>query len=316
MIEKNDNTFHYFKSFMDNINVGVVILDYNNTIIYTNRFLYKFLNNIRERAIKNQLSIKKELENINIVSKRIKYKSLYDLIINDKKYTNKVIELNQKKVINENIYLLINKTRIMINKKLYNVFIFNDITDIKKTEKFLHSQISNLNKKLEYAEILASIDPLTKIYNRYKFYEECNNLINLYNRYGTIFSLIMFDIDNFKRINDTFGHIAGDNVLKEIAFLVSKTIRSTDILFRWGGDEFIILLPNTNLNGSFISAEKIRHMIENSNFDDKKNKIGRITCSFGVSTVKKGFDCDQLTKRIDEAMYNAKKSGKNRVFKI
>ncbi len=158
-------------------------------------------------------------------------------------------------------------------------------------------------------KILATIDPLTKVYNRLKFDEILQTEIERAKRYNTIFSLIMFDIDDFKKINDTYGHQVGDFVLKEIATLVKKNIRATDFIARWGGEEFMVLAPHTNLTCAEKLAYKLKIVIENHDF-----KIGKITASFGVTQYKEGDTPNSIIHRADEALYQAKKKGKNQVI--
>jgi diguanylate cyclase (GGDEF)-like protein/PAS domain S-box-containing protein len=157
-------------------------------------------------------------------------------------------------------------------------------------------------------KILSTIDPLTKVYNRLKFDEILQTEIERAKRYKTIFSLIMFDIDDFKKINDTYGHQIGDYVLKEIANLVKENIRATDFLARWGGEEFMVLAPHTNLTCAEKLAYKLKYVIENHNF-----KIGKITASFGVTEYKEGDTPNSIIYRADESLYKAKNKGKNQV---
>jgi GGDEF domain-containing protein len=117
----------------------------------------------------------------------------------------------------------------------------------KKTQKQQQNELERVNKILK---IQATIDPLTKLYNRGYFNEGIEKEINRCERYGSALSLIIFDIDKFKIINDTFGHLAGDDVLKELSRLCETSIRSSDILARWGGEEFVILVPENNRESS------------------------------------------------------------------
>ena len=119
----------------------------------------------------------------------------------------------------------------------------------------------------------------------------------------------MFDIDHFKKINDTYGHTTGDIVLKEIAQVVTETIRKYDIVARWGGEEFVILVPNSKAEETALMAEKIRETIEKYAFTE----AGTVTCSFGVTEYKDGDSIDSLVTRADEALYKAKEQGRNRV---
>jgi len=122
--------------------------------------------------------------------------------------------------------------------------------------------------------------------------------------------LIMADIDHFKEINDTFGHPAGDQVLKQIASIFVQNIRSSDIVARWGGEEFVFLIDNINLENGVKVAEKIRHLVEDADY----GKAGRITCSFGLALVDSlNLDLDQAINTADDNLYKAKRNGRNRV---
>ena len=156
---------------------------------------------------------------------------------------------------------------------------------------------------------MASTDPLTGAYNRRHFNEVMQAELARAKRYGTTLTLIIFDIDHFKRINDTFGHSAGDQVLLKLALLVSGNIRDTDIFARWGGEEFVILAPNCDTQRPVSLAEKIRKLIEAYPFDE----VGRVTCSFGVAEYHAGDDQESIVKRADSNLYRAKETGRNRV---
>ena len=123
------------------------------------------------------------------------------------------------------------------------------------------------------------------------------------------FSIVLFDVDNFKQINDTYGHITGDIVLQRIAGVVKNTIRTTDLGCRWGGEEFIVIYPLTNISQAAEASEKIRKQINELTFDSIKN----VSCSFGVAQFESDDTMQSLLARADQAMYKAKKSGKNRV---
>lgn len=152
-------------------------------------------------------------------------------------------------------------------------------------------------------------DPLTGIFNRLKFNEELVRWINFSNRYGNPVSLVIFDIDDFKKINDSYGHMAGDAVLKKVAVIVNNAIRNTDVFARWGGEEFVILLPNTDLEQAWDVTERIRRNIERGSFCEEYG----ITCSFGLVQKRKDESGDSLIIRADKLMYNAKDRGKNTI---
>lgn len=176
-----------------------------------------------------------------------------------------------------------------------------------------YSKLSlELKEKLAYITELSETDPLTKAYNRMKFTNSLNEEITRAMRYKHCLSIIMLDIDFFKKVNDNYGHDIGDSVLVEASSLIKENIRKIDIFARWGGEEFIILLPETEIKGASILAEKLRHCIENHEFHSVKN----ITSSFGVTELIPEEDYSSFTKRVDEALYNAKKSGRNRVCQL
>ncbi|WP_419769835.1 MAG: diguanylate cyclase [Candidatus Marinarcus sp.] len=182
---------------------------------------------------------------------------------------------------------------------LYYVISLTDITEIK--------QKSNL---LEYQ---AHHDQLTGLFNRQKFHSIFTKEIRRNRRYSNPLSLIIFDIDDFKDINDTFGHEEGDYVLKVITKITTTAVRDSDTVVRWGGEEFIVLLPETALDNACVVAEKIRASMASFTMDNI-NKI--VTASFGVAQLQES-DCEtSFIKRADNALYKAKSQGKNRVIKI
>lgn len=156
---------------------------------------------------------------------------------------------------------------------------------------------------------MANTDALTGVYNRRRFNEVMLAELARAKRYGTALALIIFDVDHFKRINDTFGHPAGDQVLLSLALLVSSNIRDTDIFARWGGEEFAILDTNGDTHYPGILAEKLRKLIEAYPFAE----VGKVTCSFGVTQYRAGDDQESIFKRTDSNLYRAKESGRNRV---
>ena len=181
---------------------------------------------------------------------------------------------------------------------------------MKNTQDELEKVNKVLNEKaLEY-EFMSVTDSLTTIYNRGKFELELNKEINRVTRYNTeSFSLIFFDIDNFKCINDTYGHAIGDKVLKSITALLKDSLRLTDVFARWGGEEFAIIMSHTSLQEATHVADKLRKKIEEQKIED----VGSVTCSFGVSEFRESDTVQSLMIKVDDLMYEAKKQGKNRV---
>lgn len=172
------------------------------------------------------------------------------------------------------------------------------------------TDITELKEKSNLLEYQASHDSLTGLNNRNKFKEIYGKEIRRGFRYKNDLSLIIFDLDFFKNINDTYGHQIGDEVLKDISQVVLGNVREHDIVVRWGGEEFLILLPETSLEGSLNVAQKIRMEIEDKEFSSKNLKL---TASFGIASLKDGDDESTLLERTDEALYEAKKSGRNKV---
>jgi len=174
--------------------------------------------------------------------------------------------------------------------------------------KWIELSRQNIDIAKEFEKI-AKMDPLTRTYNRMKFDEVIESEESRIKRHNiSFYSVVMVDIDNFKEINDTFGHTTGDNILKNFASVTEECIRKNDILFRWGGEEFIIFLPQTECKNAVVAAEKVRNLIESYNFEGP----GRVTCSFGVSAKRDMQDSiENIVKRADEALYMAKRSGKN-----
>lgn len=157
---------------------------------------------------------------------------------------------------------------------------------------------------------MAYTDSLTHIYNRLHFAHFLDAEIDKVRRYGSTFSVIFFDLDHFKNVNDNYGHLVGDQVLEQITSIVASANRNADIFARYGGEEFIILTPETDADGAVVHAERLRRDIENHEF----STVGHITSSFGVTEFRRKTDTvESLLDRVDEALYLAKENGRNRV---
>ncbi len=179
----------------------------------------------------------------------------------------------------------------------------------KMISKIFFKYQYEVRKREEKLQNLASYDELTGIYNRRKFYEILDYEMNMVKRYNQKLSLIMFDLDYFKNVNDRYGHNVGDKVLRIIAKSIRRNIRLTDTFARWGGEEFFIILPKTPIKEAAAIAEHLRKIIENIRF----GRVCRITCSFGVTYFRNGDTRDSFVNRADKAMYKAKTKGRNRV---
>lgn len=163
---------------------------------------------------------------------------------------------------------------------------------------------------------LTTVDGLTQVYNRRYFEETLEREISRCNRYNRALSLVLIDIDRFKRINDTFGHLAGDYVLKQLAGTIRPKIRREDVFARYGGEEFALLLPEIELDGAQKLAEKARRLVEEQRFEFDHQVIP-VTISLGVATAAAsagdGRQGPELVKASDEKLYQAKSEGRNRV---
>jgi diguanylate cyclase (GGDEF)-like protein len=166
------------------------------------------------------------------------------------------------------------------------------------------AELRDLNLELNR---LATTDSLTGAWNRRYFEQAADLEIARADRYGEPLALLMFDIDHFKLLNDTHGHPVGDRVLVELVQRVRPRLRTTDVLARWGGEEFVVLLPHCGREDAVKLAEKLRHLIATEPFPP----AGPLTASFGVADFQAGETLDTWLKRVDDALYAAKAAGRN-----
>ena len=171
-------------------------------------------------------------------------------------------------------------------------------------------ELTKANKKLKEKIKLSQTDGLTKIHNRFYLDIALKNQIYRFKRSKEACSMIYYDIDFFKSINDTYGHIVGDEVLVKMSNLVKSCLRESDVLGRWGGEEFMIILPHTDCEQALKIAEKLRKTIEIYDF----GKVGKVTVSFGVTTFNDDSTMDTVFSQGDIALYKAKENGRNCVF--
>jgi len=181
--------------------------------------------------------------------------------------------------------------------------------EIKKIAEALFNMSQKVSDTQNELERLSSTDQLTSLSNRRKLEEYLEQKIKEANR-GSFFSVIMLDIDRFKTINDTYGHEIGDHVLMHTSHLMKETIRASDLLGRWGGEEFLLILPQTDLEGALLMAEQLRSKIYNFTFERYPQ---RVSMSLGVTHYHKDDTPNSILRRADNALYRAKNSGRNRV---
>ena len=172
------------------------------------------------------------------------------------------------------------------------IIVNHDITERKRFEEQLRE--------------MAERDPLTNAHNRRHLYEILEAEIERARRYGTALSVVMFDIDHFKKVNDTYGHLAGDRVLVKIADVVREELRSVDLLARYGGEEFMIVTPDIGRPQAVTLAERLRTLIAAAKFD----AVPQVTCSFGVYQFDND-NMDSFIRHVDDLLYQAKEKGRN-----
>ena len=205
----------------------------------------------------------------------------------------KTMELKAKHKDGHEIYVELSLSAVRVNGTWHAIGILRDITERKKFEELIYRQ--------------SITDPLTNIYNRRFFMQMLEREIERTRRNGKPFSLIMFDLDHFKKINDSFGHATGDMVLKKVTETVKKRIRKTDCFARWGGEEFIILLPETSLKDATRLAEELRVQVSSMVLPG----VGHVTASFGVAGFRTTDTIDSILMRVDDMLYEAKAAGRN-----
>ena len=194
------------------------------------------------------------------------------------------------------------------NKKFKDLYFM--ILNIQNIMIWIGNEFLYLNTK--FIKLEMSIDPLTGAFNRRSFEAIIQKLLEISQITNTSITLAVADLDYFKKINDTFGHLAGDEALKHFVNIIKRNLRKSDYVFRIGGEEFLILLPNTELKDAVEIVEKIRKDLEENplHYDGKEIKI---TASFGLAEVDKNNYIDEIIKEADEKLYKAKESGRNKV---
>ncbi len=178
-----------------------------------------------------------------------------------------------------------------------------------------HQQIENLRENLEVAEETGMRDPLTSLWNRRAFDHMLELQVETAVKDNTPACLILADVDHFKKINDSFGHLIGDEILKLVASTIAKSAKGRDFAARFGGEEFALILPQTSLETALKRATQMKHQLETQKwFVSKRNEpVGTVTASFGVTQLQQGESKDAFIGRADSKLYEAKMAGRNRV---
>lgn len=197
------------------------------------------------------------------------------------------------------------------NKKVQN-----EVRELNGRLQQSQQQIEKLRVSLSDSHKLGMLDAVTSLKNRHWLEVYLPREVTTATETNGCLSLIMADVDHFKRINDTFGHAVGDEILRRFAELLSKNIKGRDTAARYGGEEFIILLPQTRLDGAKNLGEQIRGELENKKWMHHRTgqPIGKVTASFGIAEWRQGEDCYALLDRADSKLYEAKAAGRNRII--
>ena len=211
--------------------------------------------------------------------------------------------------VDDNWYQLQDKCICWPDGRIAKYSIGVNITEQKQTQNLLAEAHADLALKAKSLEVLSVTDPLTQLFNRLKMDQTLDAEISRAQRYSSPLSVILLDLDKFKLVNDTFGHIVGDQVLCKVAEILQTTIRKQDFSARWGGEEFFIICPETSLENALLVAEKIRKELEITIFPEVKH----VTASFGIACYQNKESVSELLDRADQALYQAKIQGRNQV---
>jgi diguanylate cyclase (GGDEF)-like protein len=214
----------------------------------------------------------------------------------------------------EEIHLLRSQEKIVaLQHEKYGIAYFNlqihNIANQKNSFVVVLSDVTTIFKKSQQDQYMARHDSLTGIFNRQSFNESITHDLLQQVSHKHSSSLLMFDLDLFKKVNDTYGHKRGDEVLKTFVKIISHNIRTNDIFARWGGEEFVLLLIDTSEQTAIIIANNLREKIANTKFEE----VEHITCSIGLSSYKEGDSAESWFLRVDTALYKAKENGRDRV---
>ncbi len=292
-----------------------LILEINQFFLSEQHNTEKFLDNISTQL--NLLDVMTKKARVSTQESHSNHVRLNELISNQieniKASTASAFDLN---VLQQNITVHLQELTVNLQSHQQNadsklIETQQQLTAMSKRLKELEEEANSLRDSLKQAHEKAFIDPLTGLPNRLAYNEKIQAEFKYCKRYDVSMALIVWDIDYFKVINDTYGHKAGDKTLHFIAQLIQKNCRETDFVARYGGEEFVMILPRINAEQAFIVAEKIRHIVEKARFTCN-NETVHITISGGISDYRQtDNNPDEIFERADKALYQAKKQGRN-----
>ncbi|HSI28940.1 MAG TPA: GGDEF domain-containing protein [Methylophilus sp.] len=279
---------------------------------------------LAEKSLK-EVIYKQGLLKHSLIEARSSFKTLISSFIDKLKYMGEASELYSGKIetyaqelsqtddlikINELVNLLMRDTSVMQTDILRSR---DDLLNQQRVASDTQARILKLQDELSQLSEVVRIDQLTGVLNRRGMDDAFSTEIARYHRSGELLSVALLDIDNFKSLNDQHGHAAGDSALKHLAGVVKRTVRPTDIVTRMGGEEFVVILPNTNLDEAVTTMSRLQRALTKEYFLGNNQKL-LITFSAGVALFQTEDDVSSILLRADQAMYLAKKSGKNRVM--
>ncbi len=290
----NSGADHYAEELLSKYYDGVIGLNKNGTITFVNKTACKILGCTQEE---------------------IKYKPLEKIF----QFYNEVIEHPYIKIINNiiesgNVFGPITHHRIS-TKKNNDVLVDFSISPLDENTVIL--MFHKLNQQQQYRPLLYqfSHDPLTRLANRNTLQQSINHLHDDYKKFGNTYSILLLDVDRFKLINDNYGHNIGDQLLQLVAERMQFFIRDKDNIGRWGGEEFLCILPDAGINTACKIAERLCQGIAEKNFFLQEHKIP-VTVSIGIAKLDENDSTATLYKRADEALYLSKKQGRNMVTTV
>jgi diguanylate cyclase (GGDEF)-like protein len=269
----------------------------------------------KKRIKKDKEELKKKFVDIDKIAETLSRKIISFLKDgNVSKEKIKVISKDLKKIDTSDKFEVVKEKLITITVGLDDEIkkFTNDLEKENEEIEFLRKKIDVLEDKLKKVQKEAKTDALTNMLNKKALNDELKKQEEFYKRFKRNYSVIFFDIDHFKNVNDTYGHEAGDVILKNVGLILNRYSRDIDIVGRFGGEEFIIIAPETEKEGAYKFANKIREIIEKTKFIYKKTRI-KITISAGVAQRKETNSMQDLVKLADDRLYKAKNSGRNRV---
>jgi len=289
-----------FRAFIENSSDIIVVMNLQGTITYINPAIEKVLGfTIKERIGSNAFE-KIHPDDLHRINDSFK------AFISDKDAPPRQNEIRVRSVDgNWHTFESVSKHLVMDNNIDEIIINLRDITDRKRSEEFLEES------KQKYLE-LSIIDDLTQLYNSRHFYAQLEKEIERSNRYEQPLSILMLDLDDFKMFNDTYGHVEGDYVLSRLGEVIKRCLRETDSAYRYGGEEFTIILPMTTSEDGLVTAKRIQTELGKEAFCPAGQRV-HLTVSTGLSQYRLKEEMKAFVHRVDQLMYDAKKNGKDRI---